>query len=120
MVADRDNKENEDGHVRLAAKIFGVSIDSATSDMRYLAKTVGFGVTYGLSQEFGEEEVMVRIINESIDWTYEEMNYINAGLTPEDRKRRRRQVEKERIGILPYAPKGDILTDKKDGYERSD
>src|SRR3989304_105084 len=38
-----------------AAQVFGVSMEQVTPDMRRLAKTVNFGVIYGMS-EFGLEQ----------------------------------------------------------------
>lgn len=42
-------EEDRDIHADVAAKIFGVALDSVTSDQRRMAKTVNFGVIYGLS-----------------------------------------------------------------------
>lgn len=39
----------EDIHAATAAKFFGVPIDQVTSDMRRMAKTVNFGIVYGIS-----------------------------------------------------------------------
>ena len=40
---------NEDIHVSTASKVFNVSIQDVTSDMRANAKTVNFGIIYGVS-----------------------------------------------------------------------
>ncbi|MFH1486264.1 MAG: DNA polymerase I, partial [Chloroflexota bacterium] len=40
---------DEDIHAATASQVFGVSIDKVTSDMRRVAKTVNFGVIYGMS-----------------------------------------------------------------------
>jgi DNA polymerase-1 len=41
--------EDRDIHASVAAQIFGVSADEVTPDMRRMAKTVNFGVLYGMS-----------------------------------------------------------------------
>ncbi|MCE5194989.1 MAG: DNA polymerase I [Nitrospiraceae bacterium] len=46
-----------DVHSRTAAEIFGVSVDSVTDVMRRTAKTVNFGVIYGISP-FGLSEAL--------------------------------------------------------------
>ncbi|MBI5187628.1 MAG: DNA polymerase I [Nitrospirae bacterium] len=46
-----------DIHTRTAAELFGVSVDKVTSDMRRIAKTVNFGVIYGMSS-FGLSETL--------------------------------------------------------------
>ena len=42
-------KRNEDIHASMAAHIFGVTQDEVTKDMRRSAKTVNFGILYGIS-----------------------------------------------------------------------
>ena len=42
-------KHNEDVHSTTAMQLFNVKADEVTSDMRRLAKTVNFGVIYGMS-----------------------------------------------------------------------
>lgn len=42
-------KLNVDVHARTASEIFGVEINMVTPDMRRIAKTVNFGVIYGIS-----------------------------------------------------------------------
>ena len=46
---------NEDIHNATAARLFGVSVNRVTPDMRRLAKTVNFGVIYGMS-DYGLEQ----------------------------------------------------------------
>jgi DNA polymerase-1 len=46
---------DEDVHTATAARIFNISPESVTSDMRRAAKTVNFGVIYGMS-EYGLEQ----------------------------------------------------------------
>lgn len=46
-----------DIHMRTAAELFGVSLDKVTPDMRRTAKTVNFGVIYGISA-FGLSETL--------------------------------------------------------------
>ncbi len=46
-----------DIHIRTAAEIFGVPFDEVTQDMRRTAKTVNFGVIYGISA-FGLSETL--------------------------------------------------------------
>ncbi|HEY48800.1 MAG TPA: DNA polymerase I [Dehalococcoidia bacterium] len=46
---------DEDIHATTAAQVFGVPLDDVTPDMRRLAKTVNFGVIYGMS-EYGLEQ----------------------------------------------------------------
>jgi DNA polymerase-1 len=43
---------NQDIHSTTASRVFGVSLDEVTSDMRRMAKAVNFGIIYGIS-EFG-------------------------------------------------------------------
>jgi DNA polymerase-1 len=45
----RAYENNEDIHTRTASSIFGVPIESVTSSQRRLAKTVNFGIIYGIS-----------------------------------------------------------------------
>jgi len=42
-------KQGLDVHTATAARIFGVELDKVTSDMRRSAKTVNFGIVYGIS-----------------------------------------------------------------------
>ena len=42
-------KNREDVHRRTAGEIFGVPLEEVTSDMRRAAKTVNFGIIYGMS-----------------------------------------------------------------------
>jgi DNA polymerase-1 len=48
-------RNDEDIHAATAAQLFGVTPDKVTPDMRRLAKTVNFGVIYGMS-EYGLEQ----------------------------------------------------------------
>ncbi len=50
-------RDNMDIHTRTAAEIFGVSLKSVTPEMRRTAKTVNFGVIYGISS-FGLSETL--------------------------------------------------------------
>ncbi|GAJ07112.1 unnamed protein product, partial [marine sediment metagenome] len=47
--------QDEDIHAATATRLFGVAASQVTSDMRRLAKTVNFGVIYGMS-EYGLEQ----------------------------------------------------------------
>jgi DNA polymerase-1 len=47
--------QDEDIHATTAAQVFGVPLSGVTPDMRRLAKTVNFGVIYGMS-EYGLEQ----------------------------------------------------------------
>ena len=42
-------RERRDIHAMTAAKVYGVSLDHVTPDMRRTAKTVNFGILYGIS-----------------------------------------------------------------------
>lgn len=42
-------EQNQDVHTQVAGEIFGVGAEQVTSDMRRVAKTVNFGVIYGMS-----------------------------------------------------------------------
>ncbi len=46
---------NEDVHAATASEVFGVTPDRVTADMRRVAKTINFGVIYGMS-EYGLEQ----------------------------------------------------------------
>jgi len=48
-------QHDEDVHAATAAQLFGVDVSQVTSDMRRLAKTVNFGVIYGMS-DYGLEQ----------------------------------------------------------------
>jgi DNA polymerase-1 len=48
-------KHDEDIHAATAARLFGVEASQITSDMRRFAKTVNFGVIYGMS-DYGLEQ----------------------------------------------------------------
>jgi len=50
-------KNNLDIHARTASEIFGIPIDKVTPDIRRIAKTVNFGVIYGISP-FGLSETL--------------------------------------------------------------
>jgi DNA polymerase-1 len=50
-------RKDIDVHSSTAAEIFGVSLDAVTADMRRVAKTVNFGVVYGMSP-FGLSEAL--------------------------------------------------------------
>jgi len=50
-------RDNIDIHTRTAAEIFGVSLESVSQEMRRTAKTVNFGVIYGISS-FGLSETL--------------------------------------------------------------
>jgi DNA polymerase-1 len=43
-------RKDQDVHVRTAAEIFGVPTDGVTEDMRRKAKTINFGVIYGMGE----------------------------------------------------------------------
>ena len=47
--------QDEDIHAATAVRLFGVDVSQITSDMRRVAKTVNFGVIYGMS-EYGLEQ----------------------------------------------------------------
>jgi len=47
--------QDEDIHATTASQVFGVPLSAVTPDMRRLAKTVNFGVIYGMS-EYGLEQ----------------------------------------------------------------
>jgi DNA polymerase-1 len=47
--------QDEDIHATTASKIFGIPVDKVTSEMRRNAKTVNFGVVYGMS-DYGLEQ----------------------------------------------------------------
>lgn len=44
--------KGQDIHTRTAAEVFGVPFDSVSTEMRYAAKAVNFGIVYGIS-DFG-------------------------------------------------------------------
>ena len=48
-------RQDEDIHAATAAQLFGVEVSQVNSDMRRLAKTVNFGVIYGMS-DYGLEQ----------------------------------------------------------------
>jgi len=48
-------RQDEDIHTATASRLFGVDASKVTSDMRRLAKTVNFGVIYGMS-DYGLEQ----------------------------------------------------------------
>jgi DNA polymerase-1 len=50
-------RNNLDVHTRTASELFGIPPDEVTSDMRRIAKTVNFGVIYGISP-FGLSETL--------------------------------------------------------------
>ena len=48
-VLRRAFTENHDIHALVAAQVFGVDLKDVTSDMRRMAKTINFGIIYGMS-----------------------------------------------------------------------
>ncbi len=50
-------RNNIDIHTRTASELFGVAIDKVTYEMRRIAKTVNFGIIYGISP-FGLSETL--------------------------------------------------------------
>ena len=88
MIQAFNNKE--DIHAATAAKIFKVSLDDVTSDMRRKAKTANFGIIYGISA-FGlaerlsipRKEAKDVITSYSIHYTklYEDTNFHPRGLS---------------------------------------
>ena len=50
-------RNNLDIHTRTASEIFGLSVDKVSAEMRRVAKTVNFGVIYGISP-FGLSETL--------------------------------------------------------------
>ena len=50
-------KHNLDIHTRTAAELYGIALEQVTPDMRRTAKTVNFGVIYGISS-FGLSETL--------------------------------------------------------------
>jgi DNA polymerase I len=50
-------RSNLDVHTRTASEIFGVTLDKVTTDLRRIAKTVNFGIIYGISP-FGLSETL--------------------------------------------------------------
>jgi uracil-DNA glycosylase family 4 len=58
--------EGRDIHTETASQIFGVPLDSVTSQMRYPTKTMGFGVIYGLTPH----GLYSQMVQEGLtDWT---------------------------------------------------
>lgn len=51
--------ENQDVHTQVAGEIFGVPASEVTSDMRRVAKTVNFGVIYGMSAHGLAERLVI-------------------------------------------------------------
>ncbi len=60
-------KEGVDVHTRTAAELFGVSQKKVTADMRRVAKTVNFGVVYGITS-FGLSETLGVLRAEAQDY----------------------------------------------------
>lgn len=44
-------KDGVDLHIRTASKIFGVTVDDVSKEMRTSAKAINFGIAYGLSED---------------------------------------------------------------------
>jgi DNA polymerase-1 len=59
-------RRGEDVHLRTAAEVFGVDVKSVTADMRRQAKTINFGIIYGMSafglaRELGIPQTTARV-----------------------------------------------------------
>ena len=51
----------EDIHTSTAARVFNVSIDSVTSELRKRAKAVNFGIVYGIGEYSLSEDLGISI-----------------------------------------------------------
>lgn len=77
-------REGEDIHAFTAALVFGVPLSQVTSEMRYRAKAVNFGIIYGqqafglaktLGIEYGEADVFIRTYFERYSKVKEFLNF---------------------------------------------
>jgi DNA polymerase-1 len=87
-------KNNLDIHARTASELFGIPIDKIMPDMRRIAKTVNFGVLYGISP-FGLSEAL--------------------GISKEDAKKYIEQYFERHPGVKQYIEE-TLEEAKRNGY----
>lgn len=98
--------KDEDIHSSTASQIFGVKIEEITPEMRRIAKTVNFGVIYGMS-EYGLEEATELNREEArrfIQTYFERYKGVKAYLEATKQKARERGYVETLLGKRRYIP----------------
>jgi len=119
-------KNNEDIHLRTAAKVFGVGMESVTPEMRRQAKAVNFGIIYGqtdfgLSEQLGiprEEAKRFKeayfahypSVKEFMDNEIAKARKDGYAMTLSGRKRRIPEFQSDQFSIRSFAERTAINT----------
>ncbi|MEK7447984.1 MAG: DNA polymerase I, partial [Planctomycetota bacterium] len=75
-------KKGEDVHIHTAMEIFNVSADLVTTEMRRLAKTINFGIIYGMSAHGLSQELKINyeVAQEYIDHYFQKYQGVRSYL----------------------------------------
>jgi len=97
---------DEDIHTATAAQVFGVGLNEVTPDMRRVAKTVNFGVIYGMS-EYGLEQATELSREEAAKFIaayFEKYPGVNTYLEETKEKARNQGYVETALGRRRYIP----------------
>lgn len=99
-------RNDEDIHSATASLVYGVPLSSVTPDMRRLAKTVNFGVVYGMS-EYGLEQATELTREQAADFIlayFQKYPGVKRYLEETKRQARQRGYVETLLGRRRYAP----------------
>jgi DNA polymerase-1 len=99
-------KHGQDIHARTASEIFGVPLDEVTPEMRRRAKTVNFGIIYGIS-DFGlgrQLGVPRSVAKQYIDSYFARYTGVKAYMEREKEKARKQGYVETLFGRRRYLP----------------
>ena len=99
-------QRDEDIHTRTASNIFGVSLDSVTSEMRRQAKVINFGIIYGMSA-FGlgkELDIDPKVASAYIEGYFEKYKGVKEYIDSSLRESREKGYVTTLFGRRRYLP----------------